>query len=1131
MSRIDEHIRFFSSLGSRMTGYQGYYKASDYIYNFFEKIANLSDVQFHNFTVTVPIDYGATLTVLELDKNIEIYPLYPNLVATPSTPYEGISGQLIYVGEGDLSRYDKKEVYGSIVLMEFNSGRRWLEAVNLGAKAVIFIEPNDTVLDEVSQKSLPIPLSFPRFYISSKDAKYLLSILDRENDGTVYVRIKSKVEWKKVEARNIIGFIKGTRFPDKIIVLSAYYDSFSIVPSLAPGAEESCGIAALLEMAAFFSKNNPSYTLMFLALSGHHQGIAGARAFAEDFFFTEKWNTIGQKIILLINLDISSCNEWIAPTVGGGWIFFRDDVVKPWGPLVNFFVSLKEQIEAGVGKTYKVTSIGQSGQFHKGGYAGLFPAHFFPIDSQAFTLAGAPAFSIITPFRWGRFIYSPLDTFEKINTENLRSQIEYILCSLYTFVNIDLFLYIPALKSGWSPGREEFRYGHVGGAFGTLKGTVATWNQAIGWYSSIPNALVCWVDDGPMYPMRLWWDAIHVDMTDENGNFRIYGVATSGSLASGGEQAGSGFRKVGSAGTYQLFAFVVNSTGSIIYATDFGKYKWISGPERISVFLPKGINDIGYLVVFECGSLVLLDLYDPSRQQIPLDGSLSVKVNSFYSHATPDSYSWYIDLDPRTGYSVATVFVQPNTPVEILVTASYARRYPLLVLINASEINPIGSGYTVNMGEQYVIKNSALHYAENLYFINEKRLTELNSFHIKIPSLQMHINASEFIKNAHERLFQKLYSEAYAFSNWALSLERYVYIDVRKTIEDSVVSISFFAAVLIPFAFLSERLLMGWSGTKRLGGVLLVILIYLSLFLSFHPGFKLAGDAPMILIGFASLILTIPILSVIFDILLKYLREITRKKMGTHLIEIRRMGLGIIILSFSTGIENLKRRRIRTLLILLQVIIVSSSITSFTSLSPISYMRPYEFSKIAPYEGVLIRELSWGRGWIGLNEKVLDSIKLLLSNEEAVVSPRAWIYPGPGPLFAFIVSYKSKTLNETEAILGFTHKEAEILPVKEALISGDWFKDDECYCCILPKTIATKLGVSVNETIYIMELPFKVVGIIDETKFSLIKDLDQESVTPLLLEIVPGFGTHLITEVCIIVPYKTAIHLGGTLMS
>jgi hypothetical protein len=714
--------------------------------------------------------------------------------------------------------------------------------------------------------------------------------------------------------------------------------------------------------------------------------------------------------------------------------------------------------------------------------------------------------------------------------ENLRSQIEYILCSLYTFTNIDILSQIPALRSGWSPGREEFRYGHVGGAFGILKGTVVTWNQTIGWYSRVPNTLICWVDDGPMYPMRIWWDAIHVDMADENGDFEIYGVATSGSLASGGEQAGSGFRKVGSAGTYYLSAFVVNSTGSIIYATDFGKYKWISGPEKISVFLPRGINDVGYLVVFECGSFVLLDLYDPFRQQIPLDGSLSIKVNSFYSHATPDSYSWYVDLDPRTGYSVGMVFAQPDIPIEILITASYARRYPLLVLINASECNPMGSGYMANVGEQHIIRNSVLHYAENLYFLNEKRLTELKHFRIEIPSLQIHSNASDFIKKAQECLLQKSYEKAYTFSNLALLLEKYVYIDLRKSTEESVLSISFFAAILIPFAFLLERLLLSWRGFKRLGGMLLIILVYLSLFLLFHPGSKLAGDAPMIFIGFTSFILTIPILSVILDILSKYFHEAVYKKMGRHMIEIQRLGLGIISLSFSTGIENLKRRKARSLLILLQVIIISTSLTLFISLSPIIYIRPEKISDIAPYDGILIRELSWGRGWIGLNEKILNNIKLLLDGEETIMSPRAWIYPGPGPLFTFPLSSKSGTLNEIEAILGFTYKEAEILPLKEAL-NGSWFNEDNGWCCILPETIAKKLGVSVNETVYLLELPLKVVGIIDEKKFSLIRDLDQEQITPLLLEVVPGFGTHLIPEVCIIIPYETAIHLGGTLMS
>ncbi len=55
----------------------------------------------------------------------------------------------------------------------------------------------------------------------------------------------------------------------------------SIVPSKSPGADTTCGIAALLEIARVLSmeENRPGRSVMFLATSGHFQGLAGVRAF------------------------------------------------------------------------------------------------------------------------------------------------------------------------------------------------------------------------------------------------------------------------------------------------------------------------------------------------------------------------------------------------------------------------------------------------------------------------------------------------------------------------------------------------------------------------------------------------------------------------------------------------------------------------------------------------------------------------------------------------------------------------------------------------------------------------------------------------------------------------------------
>ncbi|HEX29052.1 TPA: M28 family peptidase, partial [Candidatus Poribacteria bacterium] len=70
---------------------------------------------------------------------------------------------------------------------------------------------------------------------------------------------------------------------DELVVIEAYYDSMSVVPYLAPGADTTSGIAALLELARVLSKPDyrPGRSVMFLATDGHFQGLAGMRAFME----------------------------------------------------------------------------------------------------------------------------------------------------------------------------------------------------------------------------------------------------------------------------------------------------------------------------------------------------------------------------------------------------------------------------------------------------------------------------------------------------------------------------------------------------------------------------------------------------------------------------------------------------------------------------------------------------------------------------------------------------------------------------------------------------------------------------------------------------------------------------------
>ncbi len=90
-------------------------------------------------------------------------------------PTAGINGPLIYAGRGELRNFRGKPVEGSIVLLDFNCGTEWLNAARLGAKAIIFVEPTQTMRGEGESKFIGIPVAVPRFWISRADAAALQS--------------------------------------------------------------------------------------------------------------------------------------------------------------------------------------------------------------------------------------------------------------------------------------------------------------------------------------------------------------------------------------------------------------------------------------------------------------------------------------------------------------------------------------------------------------------------------------------------------------------------------------------------------------------------------------------------------------------------------------------------------------------------------------------------------------------------------------------------------------------------------------------------------------------------------------------------------------------------------------------
>jgi len=177
-SNILDYVKVFTSFGSRVTGYPGCDEAAQYIAGQFKSFG--LGVEFHTYPILIPIDHGANITVVSTGEVFGAYPLWPNMIQCSPTPPERISGPLIYVGSGDLEDFDGKRVEGSIILMDFNSFYNWLNAVKLEAKAVVFIEPDETVRMEAESKVILTPIYFPRVYVSREVGKKL-KVLAEEN--------------------------------------------------------------------------------------------------------------------------------------------------------------------------------------------------------------------------------------------------------------------------------------------------------------------------------------------------------------------------------------------------------------------------------------------------------------------------------------------------------------------------------------------------------------------------------------------------------------------------------------------------------------------------------------------------------------------------------------------------------------------------------------------------------------------------------------------------------------------------------------------------------------------------------------------------------------------------------------
>ena len=105
-------------------------------------------------------------------------------------------------------------------------------------------------------------------------------------------------------AVNLIGYVEGSKNPERFIVMTAHYDHLGIRNGeIYNGADDNAsGTGGLMAAAEWFSKNQPENSIMFIAFDAEEQGLGGARYFVNNPVLPL------EQIILNINLDMISTN-------------------------------------------------------------------------------------------------------------------------------------------------------------------------------------------------------------------------------------------------------------------------------------------------------------------------------------------------------------------------------------------------------------------------------------------------------------------------------------------------------------------------------------------------------------------------------------------------------------------------------------------------------------------------------------------------------------------------------------------------------------------------------------------------------------------------------------------------------
>lgn len=353
---------------------------------------------------------------------------------------------------------------------------------------------------------------------------------------------------------------------------------------------------------------------------------------------------------------------------------------------------------------------------------------------------------------------------------------------------------------------------------------------------------------------------------------------------------------------------------------------------------------------------------------------------------------------------------------------------------------------------------------------------------------------------------------------------------IRVKISSAILGILWYLGLLIPFAVFCEKLLFGFTDIRK--QLLAAALIFIGAFLLlqvFHPAFRIVTSPPMILLGFLIALLALLVTVMVggkFQETIKGLRQRGGLVEGA---DINRAG--VVGTAFMLGLNNMRRRKVRTGLTCVTLVLLTFVMICFTSVttdvidnqtvlgrSPSNGIlrRDPNFRSLSDSEISNLRQLyglqypiavqSWLVGWVSLqsmrNAEILIDRPGIGSGKRAEAKAAvamAWNEPQFSGIDRYLLTKRTWFPRPPSS------------PAELARATAQGWKPENFV--ILPDTIAQALDITVDDInrgtalkVTIRNEEFTVLGIIDSLALTKHVGMDGQSILPYDLDSIQIMG-------------------------